>query len=78
MDYKFEELKVVPSREEVGWTVQENVGIGIINTQVFWPWWKKLFYKFSFKSMKRKRIIKKYMKTIRESEWKESLNKQIG
>jgi hypothetical protein len=73
-----EELKVIPSKEAIGWTVKETIGIGVVNTYPFWPWWKKMFYRLSFKSIKQRRKFKKYVKTIRESEWRRSLNKQIG
>jgi hypothetical protein len=61
-----EELKVIPTRRETGWVVQENIGIGIINAHAFWPWWKKMFYRLSFKSMKRRKLVKKLMKENHE------------
>jgi hypothetical protein len=58
----------IPSKNTTDWTVKETIGIGVVNSYPFWPWWKKMFNRLSFKSIKKRRTWKKLMKNIRKSE----------
>lgn len=47
--------------KEIGWTVNENIGIGIVNTWIFLPLWKKIWYRrfwrdLFYKIFSRKRV----------------------
>ena len=50
-EYSFDrqELTVLPAdklfNRPIGWKVYENIGIAVVNTWKFLPWWKKMWHR---------------------------------
>lgn len=50
-------------KANIGWTFKEVIGVGVINTYVFLPWYKKIFTKRFWKNLFHKIIKNKKIKS---------------
>jgi len=66
MNLPRQELTVLPAdnpKKNVGWTIEETVGIVVVNTWAIKPWYKKMFYLRFWRDLRFKLFHKKVKKT---------------